>query len=151
MQIVEYITFPFRVLFQLLHALYMFLVGFFFSISLWSRIIIFMTLPGVLSVVFPSAQFDILGITYQINNPISIHIIFLVFLFNLSVFFRGLVIFIIRSILAGYVLIHYLVLFLFGFVTKAESYSLASGFFITIFLILVYGVLSILDYLYSNR
>ncbi|MFW6366632.1 MAG: hypothetical protein ACOC2H_09210 [Spirochaetota bacterium] len=150
-RVIEYGLLPFKILLHVAVGAVHFLYEFFMSLSLWNRLILGMSFIGIAAVLLPVATFDILGIEYQVNNPLSIHVIVLVMLFDLSVFVTGFWVFAVRMSITLYYCLHFLILFATGNVTSAEPVGLALGFAVNILMILMYMALSGLHYYYADR
>lgn len=150
-RIFAYIVIPFQWIAQTTVKLCSFSVSFFLSLSLWNRVILLLSFAGIISVLFPVAQFEIFAMQYGINNPLGIQLIVVVILFDISVLFRGRGVFIARVILAGYYLVHFSFFCISGTITHAEPYTLAAGFYLNMATIILYIVVSAMDYLYGQQ
>ncbi len=148
---VEYITLPFRFGAHAAAAAGTFLIRLFLSFSLWYKLIVLNSVLGVLAVLVPVASFDILGITYAINNPLSITVIIIVLLFDLSIFFSGIFIMIFRVAVSIYYLVHFSLFFILGTITHAKEYAIAPGMAVNIVLMLLYIGFSVMHYLYHDN
>lgn len=148
--ILNYLLYPFILIMHAAIAMYTLLVRLFLSLSLWNKLILFCSVIGVIAVIVPVASFDILGITYSINNPLSITMIIVVLLFDVSIFLQGFYLCIARVILAAYYLLHFSLVFISGSITQAADYDIAPGFYINIVLMIMYIAFSMLHYHFND-
>ncbi len=110
----------------------------FLDLSISEKVVFLNAVGAFLAVVMPVARYYIFETYFYINNPLAVYMIGIVFVMWGTLFFEGLVKFLVRMSVNGYYLIWILYLPLAGDLTKANPHSLSPGYYLNIAVPVVY-------------
>lgn len=110
-------------------------------------------IPCLLSIIIPSAYFEIFNSRYYVNNPVSISAMILILAFSLSltVYDKWPWIFWGRIVMGAYYLLILLSKVMFHTMTKADPYGLYWGYYLAVSAAIAYIVFSVISRMYGER
>ncbi|MBN2040730.1 MAG: hypothetical protein JW864_11850 [Spirochaetes bacterium] len=122
----------------------------FFDISLPEKIIFINTVPAFFAIILSVARFHIFEENYYISNPLAVYMIGIVIFMFISLYFSGIIKFIIRLLINGYYLFWVIYIPLSEGLTKAEPHEITPGYYLNIAVPAVYIAASVFTFL-SNK
>lgn len=131
---------------ELVIRIVFFFWGWFVSLSLWNKAILFTIALSLAGILLPVARFYIIDFWYEKNNPLFLQLVFIDMVMFLLFFFAGIWVLGVRLLLSAYYFIHMLILGLTGSLSQADSYTIAEGFYVNLLLALLFAAFSTLAY-----
>ncbi len=149
MSIVDSVINIFHELFILARGLFMAILGYaydfilflyekFLEIPLTEKIIVINSIPAFFAVVLPVARYYIFEEWYNINNPLSVYMIGIVFFMVAGTIFRYFWVLVLRLLVNMYYLFWIIYLPMAGELTKADPYEISVGYYVNIAVPAVY-------------
>ncbi len=117
----------------------------FFEINIFEKGIVIATVLAFAAVVAPMARYRIFDSYFTINNPIAHYLIGIALVMLVTIYFPGLIVMIIRSILNVLYLVNVIYLQAAHEISKAP-YELTAGYYLNSIIAVVYVLLSLGSY-----
>ncbi len=140
--------------FDLIKRLFFWVINKFLEINMFEKLIVVLTPAAFLAVVLPVARFTIFDRYHDINNPLSVYLIGIIFLMLMTVLFPGIITVASRVGLNGIYFIWILVLFVSDGISKAHtepSFRYSTGIYINMIVPVLYIILSLLSFIKEYR
>ena len=150
MELINFIIDIFRWIFYKLRSLLEFLIEKFLEINIFEKLIVINTVAAFFAIVMPVASHYIFNRDFMVNNPLSVYLIGIVCVMNVTIFFPVLTSFVIRLVLNGY--FYFWVLYMhYGQGIIKTKYTLQSGYYVNIAVPMIYVLLSFVSYIWEKR
>lgn len=150
MELINFIIDLFRWSFDKFKSLLEFLVEKFLDINIFEKLIIINTVTAFFAIVMPVASHHIFNIDFMVNNPLSVYLIGIVAVMQVTIFFPGTIFFVSRLLINCY--FYFWVLYMhYGQGIVKTEYKLQPGYYVNIAVPMIYVLLSIFSYFWERR
>lgn len=123
----------------------------FIEIRVSEKVIFINTAPAFFAVILPVAKFYIFEHYYYISNPLSVYLIAIIIIMFVSLYFKGILKFVIRLVINAYYLFWIIYIPVSEGLTKAEPHEITPGYYLNIAVPAVYIIASLFSAFFNSN